>query len=216
VFTGIIEAVGEVRSTRSIEGGGREISVTLPKGWAPATKNGDSIAVQGICLTVVRISGGEAVFQAVRETVNRTTLGNWNTGTKVNLERSLPADGRFGGHIVVGHIDATTPVRSVESTGTGREIVFAMPAELIPLIVEKGSVAIDGISLTVAKAADDVFSVAIIPETLARTTFGSLKSGDRVNLEADLIARYVRKAVETMGLPKGRIDVDFLKKHGFA
>jgi len=216
VFTGIVEAIGEVRSIRAIEGGARELSVAMPKSWLPGTKSGDSIAVQGICLTVVKISGGEAVFQAVRETVNRTTLGNWSTGTKVNLERSLPADGRFGGHIVAGHIDATTLVRSVESTGTGRQIVFATPVELISLIAEKGSIAIDGVSLTVAKAADDVFSVAIIPETLTRTTFGSLKSGDTVNIEADLIARYVRKAVETIGLPKGRIDLDFLKKHGFA
>jgi riboflavin synthase len=201
---------------RSIEGGAREVSVALPKGWSPGTKAGDSIAVHGICLTAARISSNEAVFQAVRETVNRTTLGNWNTGTKVNLERSLPADGRFGGHIVTGHVDAATAVRSVENTGTGREIMFALPVELTPLVAEKGSIAIDGISLTVARVADDIFSVAIIPETLARTTIGSLKPGDRVNLEADVIARYVKKAVETMGLPKGRIDVDFLKKHGFA
>jgi len=208
--------VGEVLSTRSLRGGGCELRVSIPEGWTVDTAPGDSIAVQGVCLTVSRIDADSAVFQAVNETMRRTTLGHWRPGAKVNLERALRAGGRFGGHVVLGHVDAAALLRAERNTGTGKELVFELPAEIVPFIAEKGSVAVDGVSLTVAGAASDVFFVALIPETLDRTTLGSLRPGGRSNVEADVFARYVKRAVETLGEPNGRITPDFLKDHGFA
>ncbi|MBN1807478.1 MAG: riboflavin synthase [Planctomycetes bacterium] len=216
MFTGIVEAVGTVARLKSLPGNAVELAVSLPATWPPSLAAGDSVCVSGVCLTVAGVAGQTAVFQAVGETLGRSTIPQWQPGRAVNLERSLPAGGRFGGHIVAGHVDDTSLLRSLTDTGTGAEMVFALPAQVAALVAPKGSVALDGVSLTVVEVADDVFSVAVIPETLSRTTLGSLQPGARVNLEADVIARYVRRAIGMAGVPDHGIDVDFLRDHGFA
>jgi riboflavin synthase len=191
MFTGLIREVGEVVS---IEGSGDGARIELE---APATaagaKIGDSIAIDGVCLTVVTTDDGRVAFDAVPETLARSSLGTLEPGSRVNLEPALRAGDPLGGHYVQGHVDGVGSVRSVEAEGEGRRIWFDTPAELLRYVVEKGSITVQGTSLTVAAVDDSGFAVALIPHTLEETTLGALGTGDRVNLEADVLAKYVEK-----------------------
>jgi riboflavin synthase len=189
MFTGIVSAIGAVVET----GSGR-----LAIEHAETAKNvtiGASVAVNGCCLTVVKKTGARFSMDVVPETLRRTALGALTPGARVNLELALAADGRLDGHLVQGHIDATGKVVSVAGAETGREVTIELPADLREFVVEKGSIAVDGVSLTVAAVDDQAgsFTVALIPHTLAVTVAGGYKEGTIVNLEADIVARYVAR-----------------------
>ena len=191
MFTGLVREVGTVAS---LEGGADGVRIEID---APATARGaalgDSIAIDGVCLTVVAAADGRFAFDAVPETLDRTALGTLEPGSRVNLEPALRAGDALGGHYVQGHVDGVGNVRSVEPEGDGSRIWFDAPPELLRYVVEKGSIAVQGTSLTVAGVDDAGFAVALIPHTLAATTLGALVPGARVNLEADVLAKYVEK-----------------------
>jgi riboflavin synthase len=172
---------------------------------------GESIACDGCCLTVVEAKGGAFKVQASPETLRRTTLGEWRAGTRVNLERALKVGDRLGGHWVQGHVDATARVLEARAEGGSRVMSFELPAALAPFFIEKGSVTVDGISLTVNQVEADRFAVALIPETLARTTLGEKGAGAKVNLEADLVGKYVARLRSLEG-----VTAEKLSKAGFA
>ena len=156
---------------------------------------GDSVAIDGVCLTVVAAGAGTLAFDVVPETFTRTALGALTPGSAVNLEPALRAGDALGGHYVQGHVDGVGAVRSVETEGEGKRVWFDAPADVLRYVVEKGSIAVQGTSLTVAALDDGGFAVALIPHTLEATTLGTLVTGDRVNLEADVLAKYVEKLV---------------------
>lgn len=213
MFTGIIEHIGVVKSLAR-QGDSARVSVDIGPLAADA-KIGDSINVSGACLTVTAISGGGAAFDVSGETLARTTLGALKAGDAVNLERSLRADSRLGGHFVQGHVDGIGKVRRVTRTGNDWTFEFSAPEELRGQIVEKGSVAIDGISLTAASLTPDGFTVAVIPHTFENTTLGRRKPGDSVNIEADILGKYVRQSLQGAKKPESNITPDFLERHGF-
>ncbi|HEY0414954.1 MAG TPA: riboflavin synthase [Gaiellaceae bacterium] len=186
MFTGLVREVGSVRS---MDGGRLVLETTL------AAAIGDSVAVDGVCLTVVAHDGATLAFDAVPETLARTSLGTLDRGSRVNLEPALRAGDALGGHYVQGHVDGVGAVRSVAAEGDGKRIWFDAPADILRYVVEKGSVAVQGTSLTVAEIDDGGFAVALIPHTLEATTLGALAAGDAVNLEADVLAKYVEKLV---------------------
>ena len=191
MFTGLIREVGTVVS---LEGGGEGVRLELD---APATARdaqiGDSISIDGVCLTVVARDSATLAFDAVPETLARTALATLESGSRVNLEPALRAGEPLGGHYVQGHVDGVAAVRSSEPEGDGKRIWFDLPPELLRYIVEKGSVAVQGTSLTVAAADDAGFAVALIPHTLAATNLGDLDAGSRANVEVDVLAKYVEK-----------------------
>ncbi len=213
MFTGLVADTGVVERVLPRQGGARIVvrPRTLDVG---ALVLGESVACSGACLTVVERGQGLAAFDAVPETLSRTTLGTWRAGTELNLERALAVGERLGGHLVQGHVDGVADVLSVKPEGQGRRIAVSLPAAIAPLVAEKGSIAIDGISLTVARAQRDRFEVALIPETLARTTLGAAGAGTRVNLEADIVARHVARLLE-MGAAPGGIDAGALARWGY-
>jgi riboflavin synthase len=194
VFTGIVECVGEVEALRPL-GDAARLVVRAPA-IAPELRVGDSVAVSGACLTVTEAGRETIAFDAVRETLDRTTLGELAPGGAVNLERALRADGRLDGHIVQGHVDATGRVRELARRGRDVRLVLDCPADLAGQLVPKGSVAIDGVSLTVVNLEPEGFDVALVPHTLQVTTLGRLAAGRRVNLEADVLGKYVKRYVE--------------------
>jgi riboflavin synthase len=191
VFTGLIREVGRVAA---VDGGADGVRLTID---APATARdaqlGDSIALSGVCLTVVERSGDRLAFDAVPETLARSSLQTLEPGSRVNVEPALRAGEPLGGHYVQGHVDGVGEIRSVEPEGDGRRIWVDAPPELMRYVVEKGSVAVEGTSLTVADLDETGFAVALIPHTLEETTLGDLEPGDPVNLEADVLAKYVEK-----------------------
>ncbi|MDQ6877150.1 MAG: riboflavin synthase [Candidatus Dormibacteraeota bacterium] len=189
MFTGIVSAVGEV-----VEAGSGRLGVRHPA-TARHMKIGASVAVNGCCLTVVERVGGTFFMQVVPETLRRTDLGSLTVGSRVNLELPLSATGLLDGHLVQGHIDSVSAVSGVVDVAAGREVVIGLPEQLRDLVVEKGSIAVDGVSLTVAALDEDEgsFTVALIPHTLASTIAGDYKKGSVVNLEADIVARYVAR-----------------------
>ncbi len=189
MFTGIIEVVGTLRDVRH-ERGGATLVVDAAFASGPLAV-GESISVSGPCLTVERVVAGGFEAFASAETLKRTTLAHVRAGKAVNLERALRADGRFGGHIVSGHVDGVGRVRHVTSHGEAHELAVDAPAEVRPFLAAKGSIAIDGVSLTVNTVRGAEFAVMVIPHTWAHTTLGGLRPGDPVSLEADVIARYV-------------------------
>jgi riboflavin synthase len=193
MFTGLVETIGTVVSAERA-GAGVRLQVGLGRA-AEGVRPGDSIALAGVCQTVAALEGTVAAFDAVAETLARTTVGSWGPGTRVNVERSLRPSDRLGGHFVAGHIDATGRVIENRERPDGWRLRVEAPAELFPEIAPKGSIAVDGVSLTVVEAAPPAFSAALIPTTLRETTLGALAAGDRVNLETDLLAKYVRRAL---------------------
>ena len=192
MFTGIVRERGRVAAAPAERQGGVRIVVAAP-GVAARTSPGDSVAVNGCCLTAVKVDDGRLVFDAVPETVARSSLGGLTAGAEVNLEPAVRAGDPLGGHFVQGHVDAVGRVRSVEREGEGLRVWFEAPPDVLRYFVEKGSIAVVGGSLTIAQLADEAFAVALIPHTLAATTLGALAPGQAVNLEADILAKYVER-----------------------
>ena len=191
MFTGIIEELGRVRSIE--ERGENAYIIIDARVVTEATSNGDSIAVNGVCLTALDIHNDSFAANVSRETLLRSTLGNLKPGTRVNLERSVTPATRLGGHIVQGHVDARGQFVSVADHGESWTVRISFPPEIARYLVFKGSVAVEGISLTIANLADDYFEVAIIPKTWELTNLSQLKPGDNVNLEVDVIGKYVER-----------------------
>ncbi len=191
MFTGIVREKGRVEA---VDGGTEVVRLTVA---APATAAqvavGDSVAVNGVCLTVVAAEDGRLAFDAVSETLSRTSLGALQPGRHVNLELPLRVGEPLGGHVVQGHVDGVGFVRTVEAEGEGSRMWFDAPPEILRYVIEKGSIAVDGVALTVAAFDDAGFSVALIPHTLAETTLGEFEPGRPVNLEADVLAKYVER-----------------------
>ena len=197
MFTGIVTALGTVRDIRPL-GGSADMRLTITAPW-PDTASipiGASIGCSGCCLTAVEIGPDWFSADASAETLGRSTLGRWRPGTRVNLERSLRLGDELGGHLVSGHVDGVGDVVSAAPEHGSTRIVFRVPTDLARFIAVKGSIAVDGVSLTVNEVANDAFGVNIIPHTAAVTSFGSLRPGDAVNLEIDMLARYVARLAE--------------------
>lgn len=205
--------VGTVKSVRP-GSGGTIVSVDIGV-LADGTKHGDSIAVNGVCLTVSKLGGAVVDFDVSGETMKRSSIKGVAAGAKVNLERAMSADGRFGGHIVQGHIDGTATLKSIESQGKFSEITFSADAELLGEMVVKGSVAVDGISLTVSKMDTTSFSVSVIPTTLGETTLGSARTGQTINIETDIVVKAIKKQLKNI-LPGGEgLTESKLREMGF-
>ena len=196
MFTGIVEAVGEVVHKTDT---GLTVRAAFADGDAPAVS--DSVSVNGACLTVTALDGGALRFDTVPETLRRTNLGALYPGAPVNLERPMRADGRFGGHVVQGHVDAAGAVVSITPEGESRLFKFEAPPSVMRYVVEKGFIAVDGTSLTVVSCSHRAFSAAIVPYTWENTVLGSRKVGDAVNLEADIMAKYVERLASGPRLP---------------
>ena len=194
MFTGIVRERGRVAS---VDGDGDGIRIRLE---APLTAGeaaiGDSVSLNGCCLTVVEAANGTLAFDAVPETLSRSSLDGLEAGAELNVEPALRAGDPLGGHYIQGHVDGVGRVRSVEPEGEGRRVWLDAPPEVLRYCVEKGSIAVDGVSLTIADLDEAGFAVALIPHTLAATTLGTLVTGARVNLEADVLAKYVERLVE--------------------
>ncbi len=215
MFTGIVEEVGSIAG---VERGAKSAKLKInAKTVLEGTKLGDSIAVNGVCLTVTSMANGTFTADVMAETLRRSSLGALSTGSMVNLERAMAADGRFGGHIVSGHIDATGTVKNLVREDNAVWVTIAAESLVLRYIVEKGSIAIDGISLTVAYVDDSCFKVSIIPHTAKETTLLQKKPGDIVNLECDVIAKYIEKLMKPAPEEntKSGITMDFLMKHGY-
>lgn len=217
MFTGIIEETGRVKKVLPGNLSGQmEISASKV---LEDIKIGDSICVNGVCLTAVEIGSSSFAADVMPETLRRSNLGHLKTGDRVNLERAMPADGRFGGHIVSGHIDGTGTITALKEEGNAVWVTVSAPKAILDLIVEKGSIAIDGISLTVAGVTERDFEVSIIPHTGEETTLLSRKTGDMVNLENDIIGKYVKKLMTVKDEPENKktsgITLEFLRENGF-
>ena len=195
VFTGIVEECGTVLDVlkNGVSGSVQIQASTVLEG----TKTGDSIAVNGVCLTVTKLTKSSFTADVMADTFRRTNLGNLGKNSRVNLERAMAADGRFGGHIVSGHIDGTGIISRIKEEGNAVWIYISAPQSILNLIVEKGSVAVDGISLTVAAVSDKEFAVSVIPHTRENTALSGKKTGAVVNLENDIIGKYVQKLTGT-------------------
>lgn len=215
MFTGIIEEVGIVRrAAADAVCGSLEIQANTVRN---DTRLGDSIAVNGVCLTVTGLLQDGFTADVMAETMRCTTLGQLKAGMHVNLERAMAANGRFGGHFVSGHIDGVGTVRAARREGNAVWMTVCAPAAILRGIVRKGSIAIDGVSLTVAALEPDCFSVSIIPHTGAQTILLNKRSGDRVNLENDLIGKYVQRFMEpASGHKTNGVTLDFLAEYGFS
>ncbi|MCQ0021918.1 riboflavin synthase [Streptomyces somaliensis DSM 40738] len=197
MFTGIVEELGEVTAVEALADASR-FRFRGPVVTRDA-KHGDSIAVNGVCLTVVEREGEEFTADVMAETLKRSGLGALTVGSRVNLERPMPADGRFGGHIVQGHVDGTGTITGRTPSDNWEVVEVSLPPELARYVVEKGSVTVDGVSLTVVEAGAEHFTVSLIPTTLALTTLGHKQPGDPVNLEVDVIAKYVERLLGAGG-----------------
>ncbi|WP_030775413.1 riboflavin synthase [Streptomyces sp. NRRL F-2664] len=191
MFTGIVEELGEVTAVEPLRDASR-FRLRGPLVTEDA-KHGDSIAVNGVCLTVVETADGEFTADVMQETLNRSSLGALTKGSRVNLERPMALGGRLGGHIVQGHVDGTGEILSRTPSEHWEIVKVALPRNLSRYVVEKGSITVDGVSLTVVEAAADWFTISLIPTTLALTTLGIKQPGDPVNLEVDVLAKYVER-----------------------
>ena len=215
MFTGIIEETGKIRQIL-MAGNSGQIRIEALK-VLEGTKEGDSIAVNGVCLTVTSLSRGEFTADIMAETYRRSGLGQQKAGDLVNLERAMAADGRFGGHIVAGHVDGTGIITNIKKDDNAVWYTISADSSIMKYIIEKGSVAVDGISLTVAEVLKDSFSVSVIPHTAKETILSQKKPGDTVNLENDLVGKYVEKLLNFNHdeKPKSRITREFLANAGF-
>ncbi|HTG00063.1 MAG TPA: riboflavin synthase [Nitrospirota bacterium] len=212
MFTGIIEEMGTVKTLRRNAGGARltvSASVVLNN-----TQLGDSICVNGVCLTVVEMTAQDFSADVAVETLKVTNLGDLKAGARVNLERALQLSARIGGHLVSGHVDAVGRIRAKQEEGNGWRVAIETPQAVLRYVIKKGSIAVDGISLTVADVDATGFSIAMIPHTAKLTTLGFKAAGDSVNLEADLIGKYVERLAA--GRLQGGVNLELLRKTGFA
>ncbi len=192
MFTGIVQELGRIAA---IERDGAGARITVQTGLVGELQAGDSIAINGVCLSAVSLQNGSFSADAMNETLARSSLGDLEVGSEVNLELPLRATDRLGGHVVQGHVDGTGTVAAVDSDGFARRVRVDAPPELLRYVIEKGSVAVDGVSLTVTGIDDSSFTVSLIPETLQRTNLGRIRPGARVNLEVDVLAKYVEKLI---------------------
>ncbi len=192
MFTGLVADLGTVTAVDATADG---VSLAVRTSLAPEISEGDSVSVNGVCLTATRVVDGQFSADVMQESLRRSSLGEIVSGSSVNLELPLRASDRLGGHVVQGHVDGVAVVRSVAEDGFARVVTFDAPQDLLRYVVEKGSIAVDGVSLTVSAIDDDSFSVSLIPETLERTTLGTAEVGRPVNLEVDVLAKYVEKLV---------------------
>jgi riboflavin synthase len=193
VFTGLIADLGSVTA---LERDGDGALIEIRSGLAGAISEGDSIAVNGVCLTATAVGDDGFSAQAMIETLERSSLGQLRAGAPVNLELALRAGDRLGGHVVQGHVDGTATVRSVRDEGFARVLEIDVDPRLARYLVEKGSVAVDGVSLTISALGEGAFSVSLIPETLERTSLGAIREGQRVNIEVDILAKHVERLME--------------------
>ncbi len=211
MFTGIIEEIGEVVSLKR---GARSFTLTIKANKVlEQTEVGDSIATNGVCLTVTHLSEGRFDADVMPETVERTALGRLKPGDGVNLERALTLSTRLGGHLVAGHVDSTGRLVDRREDDTALWLTFEAPQSILRYVVEKGSVAIDGVSLTVARVTEQTFSVSLIPHTQGATTLHRRRIGEQVNIESDMIVKYVEKLMGKS--PSGGLTLDFLRENGF-
>jgi riboflavin synthase len=190
MFTGIIKELGSVEAVETSDDGAR---MRIRADLAADLDSGDSVAVNGACLTATSVGDGDFQADVMHQTLSLTTLGELEASSRVNLELPLRATDRLGGHVVQGHVDGTATVADISADGFAKRLRIELPDELLPYVVERGSIAIEGVSLTVADLNGSALEVSLIPETLERTTLGTLKPGDRVNVECDVLARYVRR-----------------------
>jgi riboflavin synthase len=194
MFTGLVQERGELSEVRRTDDG---VRLTIRGRLAAELGEGDSVAVNGVCLTATAVNGGSFSADVMAETLRRSSLGAAQPGAQVNLELALRASDRLGGHVVQGHVDGLGTVREVRDEGFSRRVVISAEPGLLRYVVDKGAIAVDGISLTVAGVDGDGFAVALVPETMRRTTLGSAQPGTVVNLEVDVLAKYVEKLVAT-------------------
>jgi riboflavin synthase len=200
MFTGLIESVGEIADVRAIDAGYR---LRIASDIAAELRPGESIAVNGVCLTVVENKSGSFIAEIGPETAKVTSLGDLRPGSLVNLERAMPANGRFGGHMVLGHVDGTGTIESIRPEADFWWVTVSYPAGLAPYLVHRGSIAIDGISLTIAKLEQTAFDIQVVPFTWSHTNLRNGRAGDRVNLECDMVGKYVFRAVESLTVRQG-------------
>ena len=213
MFTGIIEEVGTIRS---IQNGSNSSTLTIQGNIIFDDLHvGDSVAVNGVCLTVTTHTLNTFTANVMHETLRRSSLGSLQVGSRVNLERAMPANGRFGGHIVTGHIDDTGVIASIQKDGIAVWYTIKASEQILKYVIEKGSIAIDGISLTVASVANKNFQVSVIPHTLKYTVLSEKTVADTVNLETDLLGKYVDKLIGGTASPQSNITREFLTKHGY-
>ena len=213
MFTGIIEEIGKIKG---ISRGSNSAVLTIEAHTVLEDLHlGDSIAVNGVCLTCTSFSSTQFTADVMHETLNRSSLGSLRIGSSVNLERAMKADGRFGGHIVAGHIDGTGRITDIRRDDNAIWYTIQAPPEIMRYIIEKGSIAIDGISLTVADVGNEYFKVSIIPHTAAETTLSERRPGDTVNLENDCIGKYVEKLLQPYDKKDKGITYEFLAQNGF-
>ncbi len=213
MFTGLVEGVGEIRgSSRLAEGLRLTVALPFP---ADELALGESVSVAGACLTVVEVSSKAATFEVSPETLARTTLALKKVGDRVNLERALKLGDRLGGHLVTGHVDGRGALRERREGPEHLQLKFEMPAPLSRYVIEKGSIAIDGVSLTVNTCQGNAFTVNIIPHTAQMTTLAKLRPGDQVNLETDIIGKYVEKLLGARSPESPGVTAELLARHGF-
>ena len=213
MFTGLIETICTVKSVRR---SAESMVLTIDLGdLANESKTGDSIAINGACLTIAKLQGSLASFDVSAETLAKSTLGKLKPSSEVNVERPLKANDRFGGHFVLGHVDGMVTVDTIDKVGKFANIKFAAKAELLEAIVVKGSVAVDGISLTIASVDLNSFCVSVIPETLKRTTLGKAKIGDFVNIETDIIVRTIKRQLDEILPKKQGLTAEKLRQLGY-
>jgi riboflavin synthase len=212
MFTGIVEEMGRVKALRR-DGGAARLTISASTVLG-GTVIGDSVCVNGVCLTVVELNSGEFSADVAVETLKVTNLGELKTGAAVNLERALQLSARIGGHLVSGHVDAVGRIREKREEGNGWRIFIDAPETALRYVIRKGSIAVDGISLTVADVDKSGFSIAVIPHTAKLTTLGFKAAGDSVNLESDIIGKYVERLLS--GRVEGGVNLELLKKTGFA
>ena len=213
MFTGLIERVCKVKS---VSRGGGAMFLTIDLGnLAEECRIGDSIAVNGVCLTITKFEGGGAIFDVSSETLSKSTLDNLRSSSEVNIERAVKATDRFGGHFVQGHVDGKATVKAIHKQGKFAEIEFSAEAELLDAMVVKGSVAVDGISLTISGMDRNSFSVSLIPETLNKTILNKIKIGDKVNIETDIIVKTIKTQLEKILPQTQSLTAEKLKELGF-
>ena len=214
MFTGIIETVGVVSAVQNVSGDLR-IRVSAPAFAERDVAQGDSIAIDGVCLTVVEQQADSFAFDVSKESLAHTLIGDWKEGTRVNLEMALLPTTRLGGHLVSGHVDGVAKLTSLSQDARSWRMAFEAPQALKKYIAQKGSITINGISLTVNSVHDCVFDINVIPHTFEVTTLGGLSLGDRVHIEVDLIARYLERMLLAGSESDTAINYSFLKEHGF-
>jgi riboflavin synthase len=213
MFTGIIEYLASVKKL-SLKAGGAELFLDVSD-FCKDLKLGESIAVNGACLTVKEISGTVVSFDVSGETLRKTTLGMLRNSEKVNIERALKVGDRLGGHFVTGHVDGTGIIKEKRQSADQCTVSFTVEGKYTDMMIEKGSVAVDGISLTIINLADGAFSVALIPYTVSLTTLGFSKAGDRVNIEIDMMGKWIKKLLENTQGKKSNITQEILREQGF-